>query len=186
MSESKQVNRRGFLGTSVAAIAVGGAAVTAQGANTPAAAPVHGTTTMPHTGNRPRRHALRHAGKDPPQPHVSRWQPGHRLHALPRSEVRARVVPGLRDRGQDLPDVQAGRGARHQLRLRKRRGFRRIATTRSSAATCTIIPSIHPDVNQSDAEIKDEIKAKVDSGVPAMYVWGVRSDGLSCTTAVST
>ena len=37
-----------------------------------------------------------------------------------------------------------------------------------------VIPSIHPDVNQSDAAIKDEIKRNVDAGVPAMYVWGVR------------
>jgi hypothetical protein len=41
-----------------------------------------------------------------------------------------------------------------------------------------IIPSIHPDVNQSDAEIKGEIKVLVDSGVPALYIWGVRSDEL--------
>ena len=41
-----------------------------------------------------------------------------------------------------------------------------------------LIPSIHPDVNQSDAVIKDEIKRKVDAGIPAMYVWGVRSDEL--------
>ena len=41
-----------------------------------------------------------------------------------------------------------------------------------------IIPSIHPDVNQNDAVIKDEIKRKVDAGIPAMYVWGVRSDEL--------
>jgi hypothetical protein len=46
------------------------------------------------------------------------------------------------------------------------------------------IPSIHPDINQSDASIKDEIKQKVDSGAPAMYVWGVRSDGLVQSGAV--
>jgi hypothetical protein len=40
------------------------------------------------------------------------------------------------------------------------------------------IPSIHPDVNQSDAVIKDEIKQKIDAGAPAVYVWGVRADGL--------
>jgi hypothetical protein len=42
----------------------------------------------------------------------------------------------------------------------------------------SIIPSLHPDANQNDAVIKDEIKRKVDAGVPAMYVWGVRSDEL--------
>ncbi len=41
-----------------------------------------------------------------------------------------------------------------------------------------IIPSIHPEANQNDAVIKDEIKRKVDAGCPAMYVWGVRSDEL--------
>ena len=42
----------------------------------------------------------------------------------------------------------------------------------------SVIPSIHPDVNQNDAAIKDEIKRKVDGGAPAMYVWGARSDEL--------
>ena len=40
------------------------------------------------------------------------------------------------------------------------------------------IPSIHPDINQSDAVIKDEIKQKIDAGAPALYIWGVRADGL--------
>ena len=47
-----------------------------------------------------------------------------------------------------------------------------------------VIPSIHPDVNQSDTAIKDEIKRNVDAGVPAMYVWGVRADGLVNTGRV--
>jgi hypothetical protein len=40
------------------------------------------------------------------------------------------------------------------------------------------IPSIHPALGQSEQALKDEIKEKVDSGVPAVYVWGVAGDAL--------
>jgi len=41
-----------------------------------------------------------------------------------------------------------------------------------------IIPSIHPDIGQDEEKLKDEIKRTVDSGVPALYVWGVAGDRL--------
>jgi len=41
-----------------------------------------------------------------------------------------------------------------------------------------IIPSIHPAIGQSEQALKDEIKQMVDSGVPAVYVWGVAGDTL--------
>ena len=41
-----------------------------------------------------------------------------------------------------------------------------------------IIPSIHPKIGMDEHKLKYEIKAKVDSGVPAMYVWGVAADAL--------
>jgi hypothetical protein len=41
-----------------------------------------------------------------------------------------------------------------------------------------IIPSIHPKVGMDEQKLKYEIKAKVDAGVPAMYVWGVAADAL--------
>ncbi len=41
-----------------------------------------------------------------------------------------------------------------------------------------IIPSVHPAVGQSEQKLKDEIKHQVDSGVPALYVWGVAGDKL--------
>jgi hypothetical protein len=41
-----------------------------------------------------------------------------------------------------------------------------------------IIPSIHPKIGMDEQKLKYEIKAKVDSGVPAIYVWGVAADAL--------
>jgi hypothetical protein len=41
-----------------------------------------------------------------------------------------------------------------------------------------IIPSIHPDFNQDEQVVKNEIKRNVDAGVPALYVWGVAGDAL--------
>jgi len=41
-----------------------------------------------------------------------------------------------------------------------------------------IIPSIHPEVGQPEGKLKDEIRKQVDAGVPALYVWGVAGDRL--------
>jgi hypothetical protein len=41
-----------------------------------------------------------------------------------------------------------------------------------------IIPSIHPKIGMDEQKLKYEIKAKVDAGVPALYVWGVAADAL--------
>jgi hypothetical protein len=41
-----------------------------------------------------------------------------------------------------------------------------------------ILPSIHPEVGQEERKLKDQIKRLVDSGVPALYVWGVAGDNL--------
>lgn len=40
------------------------------------------------------------------------------------------------------------------------------------------IPSFNVEAGQSDAKIKDLIKALVDTGVPAIYVWGIAADQL--------
>jgi len=40
------------------------------------------------------------------------------------------------------------------------------------------IPHIQVDVGQSEAALKDHIKAQVDTGAVALYVWGVSSDAL--------
>ncbi|OHB78671.1 MAG: hypothetical protein A2V98_03390 [Planctomycetes bacterium RBG_16_64_12] len=41
-----------------------------------------------------------------------------------------------------------------------------------------IIPSIHPSLGQDEQQLKDDIKQQVDSGVPALYVWGAAGDQL--------
>ncbi len=41
-----------------------------------------------------------------------------------------------------------------------------------------IIPSINPALEKPDDKIKDDIKKKVDSGIPAIYIWGVMADKL--------
>jgi hypothetical protein len=47
-----------------------------------------------------------------------------------------------------------------------------------------IIPSIHPEAGQDERKLKDEIKGFVDSGVPALYVWGVAGDNLTRASEV--
>jgi hypothetical protein len=41
-----------------------------------------------------------------------------------------------------------------------------------------IIPSFNPALDKPDDKIKDDIKRKIDSGIPAIYIWGVMADQL--------
>jgi hypothetical protein len=41
-----------------------------------------------------------------------------------------------------------------------------------------IIPSIHPSLTNSDQDVKDEIREKIDAGCAALYVWGAAGDQL--------
>ena len=41
-----------------------------------------------------------------------------------------------------------------------------------------IIPSVHPTLDFDPRKVKDEVKGLVDTGVPALYCWGVVSDSL--------
>lgn len=41
-----------------------------------------------------------------------------------------------------------------------------------------IIPSVKPEVGQDEGKIKDLVKELVDTGAPALYVWGVAADRL--------
>jgi hypothetical protein len=47
-----------------------------------------------------------------------------------------------------------------------------------------IIPSVHPELSFDERKLRDEIKEKVDTGVPALYVWGVACDRLVQADAV--
>jgi len=41
-----------------------------------------------------------------------------------------------------------------------------------------IIPSIHPDIGQPKGKVEEEVRKQVDAGMPALYVWGVAGDRL--------
>ena len=176
MSESKQVNRRGFLGTSVAAIAVGGAAAAAQGANTPAAAPVPGAT-VPHTEPGPDGMPYGMLGKT----RLSRMFLGGNLVTGCMHCRDLKYVPELfRAYVTEAKIYQTFKLAEeHGVNCVFESGANFVERyNKEFGGHMHTIPSIHPDVNQTDAEIKDEIKAKVESGVPALYIWGVRGDEL--------
>jgi hypothetical protein len=177
MSESKQVNRRGFLGTTVAAITVGGAAIAAEGDKTPTAVPTQGTPAVPHTEPGP---------KDMPYGMLGKAR-------LSRLLLGGNLVTGCmhcRDL-KYVPELFRAYVTEEKIfqtfKLAEEYGINAVFESggqfvhrynKDFGGHMQIIPSIHPDVNQSDAQIKDEIKVLVDSGVPALYVWGARGDEL--------
>lgn len=177
MSESKQVSRRGFIGNSVAALTVTSAALGAEASKTQPAAPKQSGAPVqqpePAAGGMP----YGMLGKVK----LSRLLLGGNLvtgcmHCrdlkyvpqLFRAYVtEEKIMQTFKLAEENGVNAVFESGGSFVHRYNKERG-----------GHMQIIPSIHPDVNQSDAEIKDEIKQKVDSGVPALYVWGVRADEL--------
>ncbi|MGA2617351.1 MAG: hypothetical protein ABSF26_07060 [Thermoguttaceae bacterium] len=177
MSESKQVNRRGFLGTSAAALAVGSAALTAEGGTTPPTVSTQATPAVPHAQPGPNGMPYGMLGKV----RLSRLLLGGNLvtgcmHCrdlkyvgeLFRAYVTEdKIMQTFKLAEQHGINAVFESGAQFVHRYNKEFG-----------GHMQIIPSIHPELSQSDAEINDEIKRNVDAGVPALYVWGARSDDL--------
>ena len=177
MSEAKQVNRRDFLGTSVAALAVGGAAMAAEGDKTPAPAATQAAPTGPQVAPGP---------KDMPYGMLGKVR-------LSRLLLGGNLVTGCMH-SRDLkyvPELFRAYVTEEKIfqtfKLAEEYGINAVFESggqfvhrynKDFGGHLQIIPSIHPDVTQSDAEIKAEIKMLVDSGVPALYVWGVRGDEL--------
>ena len=177
MSKSTHCSRRGFLGTSVAALTVTGAALGADANKTPSpaqpasGAPAHpaepGANGMPYgmLGNVKLSRILLGGNL------VTGCMHSRDLHYVPQlfrayvTEEKIMQTFKLAEENGINAVFESGGPLVHRY-------------NKEFGGHMQIIPSIHPDVNQSDAEIKDEIKQKVDSGVPALYVWGVRSDDL--------
>ena len=177
MSESKQVNRRGFLGTTVAALTVGGAAIAADADKTPTAAPTQGPPAVPRAESGPKEMPYGMLGKA----RLSRLLLGGNLVTGCMHSRDLKYVPEL------FRAYVTEEKIFQTFKLAEEHGINAVFESggqfvhrynKEFGGHMQIIPSIHPDVNQSDAEIKGEIKVLVDSGVPALYIWGVRADEL--------
>jgi hypothetical protein len=177
MSGSKQVDRRSFLGTSVAALAVGGAAMAAEVNATSTAVPAQSATAVPQAEPGPDGMPYGMLGKV----RLSRLLLGGNLVTGCMHSRDLSYVPEL------FRAYVTEEKIFQTFKLAEQHGINAVFESggelvrrynKEFGGHMYIIPSIHPDLGQSDAEIKDEIKQKVDSGAPAFYVWGVRSDDL--------
>ena len=177
MSESNQVDRRRFLGSSVAALTVGGAALASEANKTSTAVPAPGAPAAPHADPGPDGMPYGMLGKA----RLSRLLLGGNLVTGCMHSRDLRYVPEL------FRAYVTEEKIFQTFKLAEQHGISAVFESggqyvhrynKEFGGHMQIIPSIHPDVGQSDAEIKDEIKQKVDSGAPAFYVWGVRSDEL--------
>ena len=183
MSESKQVDRRSFLGASAAALTMGGAAMAADANKTSLAAPARGAPTVPHAEPGPNGMPYGMLGKA----RLSRlFLGGNLIAGFMHSRDLLYVNELFRAYATEKKIFETLKVAEeHGINTLFESGGEFVARyNKQFGGHMLNIPSIHPDINQSDASIKDEIKQKIDSGAPAMYVWGVRSDGLVQSGAV--
>jgi hypothetical protein len=176
MSDSPALNRRSFLGNSVAALAAG-SAVLATGAE--GAAPTQVATAAP---------------ANPPAPHPS----GMAYGMIGKVKISRMMLGGNLVSGfmhcRDLkyvPQLFRAYVTEEKIfetfKVCEENGINTVFESggafvqrynRERGGHMQIIPSVHPAVGQSDTQIKDEVKQLVDGGVPAIYVWGVASDQL--------
>ena len=184
MSDSQPITRRGFIGGTAAALA---AAQAGLGAEPPQVAATNTGSPAPHDGGKA-------PGKIPDAESVKGMPYGMLGKTkLSRMFLGGNLIGGFmhcRDL-KYVPDLFRAYVTEAKImetfKLAEEQGINVVFETgadyvrkynKEFGGHMNIIPSIHPDVNQSDAVIKDEIKQKVDSGIPAMYIWGVRSDEL--------
>ena len=174
MSDSSPVSRRDFLGNSVAALAAGGTALATAAEATAAAQPG--------------------PPANPPPPHPT----GMPYGMIGKVKISRLMLGGNLVTGcmhcRDLkyvPELFRAYVTEEKIfetfKLAEEYGINTVFESgghfvhrynKEFGGHMQIIPSIHPDVSQSEHKIKDEIKVMVDSGVPALYVWGVAADDL--------
>jgi hypothetical protein len=175
MSSSERVSRRGFLGSSVAAVAATGATL-ASGAEKASPA-VSGQTGAPSPPAEAKPNGMPYGmiGKAK----ISRLMLGgnlvsgcmhsrdlHYVSQLFRAYVtEEKLMQTLKVAEENGINAVFESGAAFVHRYNKECG-----------GHMQIIPSIHPEIGQDERKLKDEIKAQVDAGVPALYVWGVAGD----------
>lgn len=173
MSDESRLNRRNFLGGSMAAVAAAGAAtgVAAEKASSPAAGSP--PAVEPHPTGMP--YGMIGKAK------ISRLMLGgnlvtgcmhardlHYVNQLFRAYVtEEKLMQTMKVAEENGINTVFESGAAFVHRYNKEFG-----------GHMQIIPSIHPVIDQDEQKLKDEIKGQVDAGVPALYVWGVAGDTL--------
>jgi hypothetical protein len=176
MPSANRYSRRSFLGTSLAAVAAGGAALGADTTN-----PSPPTQTPPATTPR----VLPEAGGMPcgmiGKVKISRLMLGGNLVAGCMHCRDLHYVPEL------FRAYVTEEKIMQTFKLAEEHGINAVFESGGAlvhrynqqyGGHMQIIPSIHPALGQSEQALKDEIKQMVDSGVPAVYVWGVAGDTL--------
>ena len=178
MSSSDGLNRRGFLGSSVAALAASGAALGADAKKPASAAQGQGSKSAKAAEAQPGGMPYGMLGKAK----ISRLMLGGNLVSGCMHCRDLRYVPQL------FRAYVTEEKLMQTLKLAEEHGIN--AVFESGAAMVRrynkeygghmqIIPSIHPAVGQDPRRLQDEIKQQVDAGVPALYVWGVAGDLLT-------
>jgi hypothetical protein len=171
MSSSERCSRRGFLGGSVAALTVAGAALGAEAPKAPPAAPA--APPEPKPGDMP--YGMIGKAK------ISRLMLGGNLVTGCMHCRDLKYVPQL------FRAYVTEEKLMQTLKVAEENGINTVFESgagfvrrynKECGGHMQIIPSIHPEVGQPLEKLKDEIKVQVDAGVPALYVWGVAGDSL--------
>lgn len=175
MSESNRLNRRGFLGGSVAALTVAGAALGDEALKTPS--PVAEKPAAAQPDDKPDAMPYGMIGKAK----ISRLMLGGNLVTGCMHSRDLKYVPQL------FRAYVTEEKLMQTLKVAEENGINAVFESggayvrrynKEYGGHMQIIPSIHPEMGQNEQKLKDEIKLQVDAGVPALYVWGVAGDTL--------
>jgi hypothetical protein len=173
MSDSSPLNRRGFLGNSVAALTAGSAALAAAAETVPA---------QPQTV----------APANPPAPHPSGMTYGMIGKAkISRMMLGGNLVSGFLHNRDLLYVPQLFRAYVTEekifetFKVCEDNGINTVFESggafvqrynKERGGHMQIIPSVKPGLGHNEGQIKDLVKELVDNGVPAIYFWGVAAD----------
>jgi hypothetical protein len=183
MSENQKVNRRGFLGSSLATVGVAGAVSGSIAARTAAS-------------------AAQPAGSPDPQPVTNEPMPYGMIGKakISRLLLGGNLVSGYMH-ARDLKYVNQLFRAyvsedkmMETLRLAEANGINTVFETganfvqrynREFGGKMQFIPHVRVDLGQDEPSLKTHIQHQVDSGAVALYIWGVAADRLIQAGAVS-
>ncbi len=177
MSSSGRLNRRRFLGKSLAAAGAAGAAAGARAADAPPATGRQAAAPREQSGPAPGDMPCGMLGSVK----ISRLLLGGNLVS---GYMHARDLKYV---GRLFRAYVTEEKILETLKLAEENGINTVLESGAALVRryneqygghMQIIPSIHPDLGQDENKVKDEIRRNVDSGVPALYVWGVAGDRL--------
>lgn len=176
MSNPDRLTRRGFLGSSAISLSASGVVLGAEATQAPAAAAPAATAAKPPEGG-PNAMPYGMLGKAK----ISRLMLGGNLVT---GCVHSRDLHYV---GQLFRAYVSEEKLMQTFKLAEESGINTVFESgahfvhrynKNYGGHMQIIPSIHPSLGQDEQKLKDEIQQQVDSGVPALYVWGVAADTL--------